>query len=111
MSKNKTRLIFGIVLGIIEVLTGLVYILFPDFLIRNNWNFGLGIKGLLIVGIIVVSLSIVSFFLNSLSKLYRKLLSKYKKIVTALYILNWIITIFLLIALINTTGAIVQSIV
>jgi len=111
MSKNKVRLIFGIIIGIIGVLTGLVYILFQDFLIRNHWNFGLGEKGLLIVGIIIISLAIVSFLLNSLSEFYRKLLNKYKKIVTALYILNWIITIFLLIALINTTGAIVQSIV
>lgn len=108
--KNKVQLIFGLILGSIGALTGLAYILFPNFFIRNHWNFGLGDKGLLIVGIIILSLSLMSSLLNAILPKFRRFLNRHRKALAVIYILNWTITLILFISFVNTTGAIVQSI-
>jgi len=101
--------IIGAILGILGILTGLGYIIFPNFFIKYHMNFWLGTKGLLILGIILIVISIFCWLLNYFSRGYRKFLNKYKGIILVLEILNWTLSILIFLALVNTTGAIVQS--
>ena len=105
------KITLGTILGMLGILVGLIYILFPDFFINYGWNLRLQEKGLIILGIIVIVISFISILLNIISKGYKRLVRKHGKIFLLIYIFNWVITIFLVLALGNTMNAVVQSVI